>query len=143
MELISKDTINELFNKLKQLNSSKFEFIYNAKQNTFGYADMEELYYKGNSIFIANQPEILKFQEYRLNLEVDLIRKESSKDLLAKKEDFAYIEELKVRVSKIKELESDELVGITDEGELLYDVDLYKKLQNIYLEITEERIIEN
>jgi len=143
MELISKDTINELFNKLKQLNSSKFEFIYNAKQNTFGYADMEELYYKGNSIFIANQPEILKFQEYRLNLEVDLIGKESSKDLLAKKEDFAYIEELKVRVSKIKELESDELVGITDEGELLYDVDLYKKLQNIYLEITEERIIEN
>lgn len=143
MELISKDTINELFNKLKQLNSSKFEFIYNAKQNTFGYADMEELYYKGNSIFIANQPEILKFQEYRLNLEVDLIGKESSKDLLAKKEDFAYIEELKVRVSKIKELESDELVGITDEGELLYEVDLYKKLQNIYLEITEERIIEN
>lgn len=143
MELISKDTINELFNKLKQLNSSKFEFIYNAKQNTFGYADMEELYYKGNSIFIANQPEILKFQEYRLNLEVDLVGKESSKDLLAKKEDFAYIEELKVRVSKIKELESDELVGITDEGELLYDVDLYKKLQNIYLEITEERIIEN
>lgn len=142
MELISKDTIKELFNKLIQLNTSKFEFIYNAKQNTFGYADIKELYYKGNSIFIASQSEMLKFQEYRLNLEMDLMGNESSKDLPIKKEDIEYINNLKARVYQIKELENDELLGITDEGELLYDVELYKKLQDIYFDITEERIIE-
>ena len=106
MELISKDTIKELFDRLIQLNISKFEFIYNAKQNTFGYADIKELYYKGNSIFIASQSEMLKFQEYRLNLEMDLMENESSKDLLAQKEDLVYINDLKVRVNRIKELET-------------------------------------
>ena len=143
MEFITKDTIKSLFHKLEQLNNSKLEFIYTAKNNTFGYADIQEIYFKGNSIFIGMQPEILKFQEYRLNLEIDLMDKENNKNLLVKQDDIEYINELKARVSEIKEMSNDELVGISDDGELFNDITLYKKLQEIYSDITEEQSLEN
>ena len=132
-----------MFNKLEKINNQKQEFIYNAKTNTFGYADIKEIYYKGNSIFIGIQKEILKFQEYRLNLEIDLINKESNNNVPVKQEDIEYINELKIRVDKIKELSSDELVGISDEGDILENIDLYRKLSEIYSEITEEKTLEN
>lgn len=143
MDIITKDTIKEVFYKLKKLNNANFKFIYTAKQNTFGYANIEEIYYKGNSILIGNKTEILKFQEYRMNLEIDLINKENPKDSIIKNEDIEYIDELKERIKKIKNIDNSELIGISDEGELLYNLDLYKVLQEIYLDITEERIIEN
>lgn len=140
MDIITKDSIKQLFNKLEKINNQKQEFIYNAKTNTFGYADIKEIYYKGNSIFIGIQKEILKFQEYRLNLEIDLINKESNNNVPVKQEDIEYINELKIRVDKIKELSSDELVGISDEGDILENIDLYRKLSEIYSEITEEKL---
>ncbi|MCI8617449.1 MAG: hypothetical protein HFJ60_04305 [Clostridia bacterium] len=143
MDIITKDSIKQLFNKLEKINNQKQEFIYNAKTNTFGYADIKEIYYKGNSIFIGIQKEILKFQEYRLNLEIDLINKESNNNVPVKQEDIEYINELKIRVDKIKELSSDELVGISDEGDILENIDLYRKLSEIYSEITEEKTLEN
>ena len=143
MNIITKDSIKQLFNKLEKINNQKQEFIYNAKTNTFGYADIKEIYYKGNSIFIGIQKEILKFQEYRLNLEIDLINKESNNNVPVKQEDIEYINELKIRVDKIKELSSDELVGISDEGDILENIDLYRKLSEIYSEITEEKTLEN
>ena len=143
MDIITKDSIKQLFNKLEKINNQKQEFIYNAKTNTFGYADIKEIYYKGNSIFIGIQKEILKFQEYRLNLEIDLINKESNNNVPVKQEDIEYINELKIRVDKIKEVSSDELVGISDEGDILENIDLYRKLSEIYSEITEEKTLEN
>lgn len=119
MEIITKDTIKELFDKLKQLNNLKFEFIYTAKQNTFCYADIQEIYYKGSSIFIGNKNEILKFQEYRLNLEIDFMKKENITNNSIKKEYIQYIDKLKIRIGQIKKMGNDELIGITDEGDML------------------------
>ncbi len=143
MKIITKDTIKELFNKLIQLSNPKFEFIYSAKQNTFGYADIQEIYYKGNSILIGIQPEILKFQEYRLNLEIDLIEKNNPNNSPITKEDIEYINELKKRVKIIENLKNNELIGITDEGEVISNLELYKKLDEIYSDITEEKLIES
>lgn len=143
MVVVSKDSIKELFNKLEILNNPKREFIYNAKINTFGYADIKEIYYKGDSIFIGIQKEILKFQEYRLNLEIDLLNQESKDKELIKQEDITYINELKCKVQRIMELSSDELVGITDDGELLENLELFKKLNEIYCDISEERVLES
>lgn len=143
MKIISKDSIKELFNKLETFNNPKFEFIYNVKMNTFGYADIKEIYYKGESIFIGIQKEILKFQEYRLNLEMDLLNQESKDKALIKQEDITYINELKCKVQRIKKLSSNELVGITDDGELLENLDLFKKLNEIYCDISEEKVLES
>lgn len=142
MEIISKDSVKELFNKLEIFNNPKFEFIYNAKMNTFGYADIKEIYYKGESIFIGIQKEILKFQEYRLNLEMDLLNQEIKDKALIKQEDITYINELKCKIQIIKKLSSDELVGITDDGKLLENLDLFKKLNEIYCDISEEKVLE-
>lgn len=35
MDIITKDSIKQLFNKLEKINNQKQEFIYNAKTNTF------------------------------------------------------------------------------------------------------------
>lgn len=142
MEIISKDSVKELFNKLEIFNNPKFEFIYNAKMNTFGYADIKEIYYKGESIFIGIQKEILKFQEYRLNLEMDLLNQEIKDKALIKQEDITDINELKCKIQRIKKLSSDELVGITDDGKLLENLDLFKKLNQIYCDISEEKVLE-
>ena len=72
-----------------------------------------------------------------------MINKESNNNVPVKQEDIEYINELKIRVDKIKELSSDELVGISDEGDILENIDLYRKLSEIYSEITEEKTLEN
>lgn len=137
--IISRDSIKELYKKIKETNN---KIIYNAKISTFGYADIEEIYYKGQSIFMGNQKEILKFQEYRLNLEKDLTFNKENKNLPITKEELEYIEELEKRVKQIKTTSRNELIGITDDGELLINVDLYKVLDNIYNDITKEKEFE-
>lgn len=134
--VITKESIKEIFEKLKEINNKKYEFIYSAKTNTFGYADIEEIYYKGQSILIGTKKEILKFQEYRLNMEIDLTEKEHKKSLskIDNKEDVDYINQLRNRVNKIEQIPNDSLVGINDEGEVLENVNLFKVLNDIYIQ---------